>query len=130
MPLCRRPNGYMQVGLTNKQQRHFHVHRLVLLAFVGPAPEGMECCHNDGNKANNALSNLRWDTRSANMKDRTRHGQARGELAGMAKLFPAQVLEIRRLSEGGTPNAELVRRYGVTFGAIRKILRRESWAHI
>lgn len=50
------------------------VHKLVLEAFVGPAPAGTECCHYDGDPANNRLSNLRWDTRAANMADAVRHG--------------------------------------------------------
>lgn len=50
------------------------VHQLVLIAFVGPKPEGMECCHNDGNRTNNRLSNLRWDTKKSNALDAVRHG--------------------------------------------------------
>lgn len=49
--------------------------RLVLETFVGPCPEGMECCHNDDNSYNNVLSNLRWDTRRANLLDRFRNGR-------------------------------------------------------
>lgn len=59
-------SGRPTVGLRGKIRR---VCRLVLLAFVGPAPEGMECCHNDGNPGNNRLENLRWDTRSSNTLD-------------------------------------------------------------
>lgn len=51
-----------------------NVHRLVLIAFVGPCPQGMEACHNDGNPANNHLSNLRWDTHKSNMEDKVKHG--------------------------------------------------------
>jgi hypothetical protein len=50
------------------------VHRLVLEAFVGPCPDGMEACHYDDEPANNVLENLRWDTRSANISDRYRNG--------------------------------------------------------
>lgn len=50
------------------------VHRLVLEAFVGPCPDGMEACHGDGDPDNNRLTNLRWDTRSANQMDSVRHG--------------------------------------------------------
>jgi hypothetical protein len=46
------------------------VHRLVLMAFVGPCPEDMEACHNDGNTANNWIDNLRWDTHQSNMSER------------------------------------------------------------
>ena len=69
------PYGHMAVGLKrNGKRRTVRVHRLVLEAFVGPCPEGMEGCHNDGDASNNALSNLRWDTSSANKQDMIRHG--------------------------------------------------------
>lgn len=61
-------------GDTKKDRRHFGVHRLLLAAFVGPCPDGMEACHNDGDPANNHISNLRWDTRESNMQDKLRHG--------------------------------------------------------
>lgn len=51
------------------------VHRLVLESFVGPCPDGMEACHNDGNPHNNRLDNLRWDTHTENMYDVVRHGR-------------------------------------------------------
>lgn len=51
-----------------------YVHRVVLSAFVGPCPDGMECCHNDGDGTNNRLKNLRWDTTSSNMYDKVKHG--------------------------------------------------------
>lgn len=61
-----KPHGRSYCGM--------YVHRLVLMAFVGPCPEGMQACHNDGNARNNHLSNLRWDTPSSNMHDRVKHG--------------------------------------------------------
>lgn len=51
-----------------------YVHLLVLEAFEGDAPEGMEGCHGDGNPANNTLANLRWGTRSNNNRDAVKHG--------------------------------------------------------
>lgn len=53
------------------------VHRLVLEAFVGPCPEGMEGCHNDDNTLNNQLPNLRWDTHAENNRDQVRRGRHR-----------------------------------------------------
>jgi len=74
-----RPTGYLQVTLSRRNE-HWHpfVHQLVLLAFVGPAPEGTECCHGNGNRTDNRLSNLRWDTRLANAADATAHGTGPG----------------------------------------------------
>jgi hypothetical protein len=46
-----------------------YVHDLVLLAFVGPKPEGLEVCHGNDVKADNRLQNLRYDTRSANAQE-------------------------------------------------------------
>lgn len=50
------------------------MHHLVLITFVGPRPDGMECCHWNDDPADNRLANLRWDTRSANILDSVRNG--------------------------------------------------------
>ena len=68
-------HGYLRVSLSrDHDKRYYLVHRLVLEAFVGPCPDGMEGCHNDGDPTNANLYNLRWDTRSANMYDKQIHG--------------------------------------------------------
>lgn len=70
-----RPTGHLDVGLMRSGHRvTAKVHRLVLTAFVGPDPEGMECCHNNGNPADNRVENLRWDTTAANRRDCVNHG--------------------------------------------------------
>ena len=69
-------SGHLEVKLQRDgARRSVGVHRLVLTAFVGPCPEGMEACHADDDKSNNHLSNLRWDTRSANTYDKVRNGR-------------------------------------------------------
>lgn len=50
------------------------VHALVLLAFAGPRPEGMEVCHNNGVGDDNRLSNLRYGSHGENMRDAVKHG--------------------------------------------------------
>lgn len=50
------------------------VHQLVLEAFVGPRPPGMQTLHWDDVKTNNHLSNLRWGTPQENQYDRIRNG--------------------------------------------------------
>jgi hypothetical protein len=77
-------DGHLRVPLfrDGKAVRRL-VHHLVLEAFVGPCPEGMEGCHfPDWNPANNHLSNLRWDTRQGNWRDRKLHGHARRRSEG------------------------------------------------
>lgn len=62
--------GYVSCNLKSKTKR---MHALVCEAFLGKV-EGCYACHNDGDRANNTLSNVRWDTPSGNQDDRRRHG--------------------------------------------------------
>src|SRR4051794_26778402 len=96
--------GHLAVCLVRDGEKHTrHVHRLVLEAFAGPCPGGLECCHNDGAPANNRRENLRWDTRKANVEDSRRHGTMRLGSRARAKLREDDVLEIRRLKAEGVP---------------------------
>ncbi len=62
--------GYPCVTLAHDGTvRRCGIASLILLAFVGPVPAGMECCHNDSIKWNNQLRNLRYDTHAGNMAD-------------------------------------------------------------
>lgn len=71
----RTRDGYVYVGLSaNGVIHHRKVHQLVLEAFVGPRPPGMESCHNNHVRHDNRLVNLRWDTRKANARDRAING--------------------------------------------------------
>lgn len=71
----RRPDGHLDVGLMiNHQRRMVRVHTLVLEAFAGPRPVGMQTCHSNDIGTDNRLANLRWGTRSDNMQDMVRNG--------------------------------------------------------
>lgn len=74
-PFVASRSGHLAVDLPIGRR---YVHRLVLETFVGPRPEGMEACHNNGDPTDNRLGNLRWDTRSENVKDAVRHGVVLG----------------------------------------------------
>jgi len=66
---------------------------LVLATFVGPCPEGHVAYHGDGDRSNNDLANLRWDTPQANADDTLRHGtRARGSRCGATKLAEDEVV--------------------------------------
>ena len=53
------------------------VHTLVMLAFVGPRPKGMDVAHNNGTPGDNRLCNLRYATRQHNNQDIVYHGRRR-----------------------------------------------------
>lgn len=59
--------GRVQVPLTKDgKKRMLLAYRLMLEAFVGPCPPGHEASHLDGDKTNNALANLAWETPERN----------------------------------------------------------------
>lgn len=128
------PRGYLSVTLRkNGSGVRFLVHRLVLTAFVGPCPDGMEACHfPDRDPSNCRLANLRWATHAANMADKIDHGtDTRGDNHPLAKLTSGQVLEIRSLYGSGLySHGDLAKRFGVDRETIGSITRRESWRHL
>lgn len=77
------------------------VHVLVLKNFIGPRPRGMLACHNDGNPANNNLTNLRWDTPSGNCADKRKHGTLQtGARNGNCRLSDADIRKILEMKSG------------------------------
>ena len=69
-------SGYLTVGLRRDGSTiKVHVHRLILMAFTGLPEPGLDGCHIDGDRLNNAASNLYWGTRSQNIRDQVRHGR-------------------------------------------------------
>lgn len=132
-PFCD-PKGYPAVHLCRDGRvRQVSVHRLVLSTFVGPCPPGHEGCHfPDRNPANNALSNLRWDSRKANKADMVAHGtRLTGDRHGRAKLTADQVRDIRRrLATGGVTRKAVAREYGVHESLIRHIVRHRIWKDV
>jgi hypothetical protein len=69
--------GYLQVGISRcGKASSRYAHRLVLEAWVGPCPDGMESRHLDGDKQNNRIGNLRWGTHEENIEDNYRLGRS------------------------------------------------------
>lgn len=130
--LSTRPKtcGHLVVGLGANNTKL--VHRLVLLAFVGPPQEGEECLHGDGNPANNRLENLRWGTRRENKRDERDHNIAKNRVLGSSRLSKSTVAAIRE-DLAKTPALtfrELADKYGVHFNTIGNIKRGVTHAHI
>jgi hypothetical protein len=85
-----KPGSYLHLDLWKENVAYtVYVHRLVLEAFVGPCPPGMEACHNNGIRDDNRLENLRWDTRVNNHADKHKHGTyEKLRLARRAAVLP------------------------------------------
>ena len=60
---------YYRVNLSKEGKvRSVCVHRLVLLTFRGPCPDGKVGCHGEGGSLDNRLENLEYDTQQANIR--------------------------------------------------------------
>lgn len=59
-------SGHLTVALG--RGKTMLVHHLVLLTFVGPRPFGFDSLHLDHDPKNNRLNNLKYGTRSENLK--------------------------------------------------------------
>jgi len=130
-------NGRLHVILYHNGSRACpDVNCLVLSAFVGPRPVGLECCHNNGNPTDNRLENLRWDTASANALDAVRHGTSgglkkKGEANYNAVLTEQRVRQLIYTHKTGLfSQLEIAEQYGVTQSAVSIIVNHKAWKHI
>lgn len=109
--------------------RSVYLHRLVAEVFLGPCPSGGECCHNDNDRTNNGVANLRWDTRSGNFKDKIANGTMPwGERHGRAKLTWKQVVEMRAERERSRRAYRAIARdFGVSDMTAYRAITGQSW---
>ena len=115
--------GHLNVNLGAKKT--FLVHRLVMLAFKGPAPDGCEVRHLNGIPDDNRLENLAWGTRIENRADIRRHAQLYRRRQGSTWLSEDTIRQIKRdLAQPDRPKmAELAVKYGVHVNTISNINR-------
>lgn len=125
--------GYLRVRMTvgPKSIKTPFIHQLVLLAFVGPRPEGYLTRHLDGCPQNNVICNLAWGTYQQNADDRKAHGTDRiGEDHPGSKITVADVREIRRMCAEGTTQKVAGAKFGISQQEVSRILRRLIWKHV
>jgi len=135
LKLSKDKDGYLIVQLSKDNKKQLHkVHKLVLEAFKGRCPEGMQSCHNDGNPSNNLVENLRYDTPKANKEDTRKHGRLpnqKGSKNNCAKLNDWKVRVINRLLEDGyLTQKEIAKIFNVPRQIIGLIKNHKRWEHI
>lgn len=125
---------YLRVSLRDRGRRKsvsILVHILVLLAFRGPCPDGLETRHLDGDGTNNRLDNLEYSTHQINVADRTRHGtEGIGGCNAAAIFGETDVREMRQAHEGGESITSIATRLGAKYGTVWLIVRRKNWRHV
>jgi hypothetical protein len=121
--------GYLFIVLcVNMKRKVGKIHILVLTAFKGIKPVGLETRHLDGDKTNNNIENLEWGTKKLNGEDRVRHGtQVRGETNAAAKLTTEQVHQIYLSHLSGRQLSKIL---GVCRTTIDRVRANKTWTHL
>lgn len=125
-------DGYFFFRLRRDGKYHNRrVPHLVLEAFVGPRPAGMESAHENGNPADNRPDNLRWATHVDNCADKKRHGTSQqGEKHPMHKLTDDDVREIKRLLSLGLTQKVIAAQFRRCPSTINHINTGRQWSHV
>ena len=129
--------GYLQVCLTNKNT--YKVHRLVALTFIENKEDKPEVNHKDGNKLNNHVSNLEWNTTQENLEHKRINNlgktlkaklSATGINNSQAKLDEEDVIFIRTNCITKDDIKKFSKELDISISTIYDIKNRRSWTHI
>lgn len=129
-------SGYANVSLDLPGVKSFRLHRLIAMAFIAN-PEGKpEVNHKDGDKKNNAASNLEWVTHKENGAHARdilgRSGQfKKGENnSPTTMLTEATVRGIRLRYKAGQTPAQIGKALGIDRKNVGHICRRTTWRNV
>lgn len=134
--------GYLKATLCGRsgEHRQFLIHRLVMLAYVGPCPTGREVNHRNGIKTDNCLANLEYVTPQENQRHRFDVlGQSSppvpeprfGEAHPHSRLTDDQVRQIRAIyGNGDMTQKQVGAMFGIKQTHVGKIVRRVLWPHV
>lgn len=124
-------NGYLRVNLWYPGTRNYmpyYVHEII--AFAG----GLDVIektvnHIDGNKTNNAVSNLETLSLSDNIKHAFKTGLSNksGENNHNAILTKGDVEIIREMGQKGLAAKEIAEKFGITAYHVRSIIKGQCW---
>lgn len=124
------PRGYLRVYLhADGKAIDSLVHRLVARAFIGESDKAIN--HIDGNKENNAATNLEYCTNKENTAHAIKIGTyPLGERNYNSKLDRWKVQLIREAHRMGVPCKDVARKWGICEGNVYAIWKRKTWKHI
>ena len=124
--------GYGKFAVNiNGKRRYLPAHRVVYLLEYGALPF-FDVLHTCDNPLCCNPAHLGLGTRDDNMAEMVeRERSAKGERNGRSVLTREQVLKMREFAELLEPqHSTLALAFGVSESTVRKVLRRETWAHV
>jgi hypothetical protein len=105
--------------------------RIVLITFKGPPPPGKESSHINGNRLDNRLRNLKWETRKRNHARKVEHGTSQvGERNGNTRMTCEKVMQLRAMRKEGSTYKDLANKFEIAIGTVSQIVTRKTWRHV
>ena len=120
-------------GLYWYQGKNQTAHRLAYSFSKGSIPDGLEVLHDCDNPRCCNPNHLFPGTALDNNRQRSEHGRntdKRGSNHHLSKLADADIIHIRRLSQVGYSQKQLVKLFDVSQSAISRIVNSQRWSHI
>ena len=133
MPLTSNNHGYLRFSLYNDK---YYAHRVIAMLFI-PNPDGLrEISHEDNDKTNNSVGNLKWCTRQYNNKKMFLDGiKTREDMSRISKMqkpkgmfTEKQIKEIKELTKKGYSENQLATMFNCSRGLIGSIRRGKCYA--
>jgi hypothetical protein len=126
--------GYPKVAITKDGKNlNRNIHRLVALAFI-PNPENKpQVNHIDGDKTNNEVDNLEWNTAQENMIHAVKtglFGDRKGIKNGQSKVTLELIQKAREMRASGHTYKSIGQAIGVCRQQATRILTGQRWKHL
>jgi len=116
-------NGYITVCLSSKKRKY--VHQIVAETFLGQSEFRQTVNHKDGNKTNNCVENIEWNTYKQNNNHARETGlnNQHGEKCNLSKYSDQFIDAVRNVHKAFNPSyEELGRLFGLTGCHARQIV--------
>ena len=123
----KNPDGYGKIWDDGET---IGAHRVAYRLCIGPIPPNMQVLHSCDNPGCVYFGHLSLGTTQDNTADRDAKGRGarlRGETNPMSKLTPEIVRQIRQTHGSLT---EIGDRFGLSFGHVGRLKRRDRWGHL
>lgn len=128
---ARKDGKYPSVSLptNNGKYETRTIHTLVMLAFEGSCPDGMEVAHLNGDSTDARRANLAYVTHAENESHKVMHGTSmHGEGNNMAQLQGWQVAEIKYLAGKSVPQGKIAELFEISHKRVNAILNGQTWS--